>query len=118
MRYKTNESQRGQADTAMYRLAQGLGIFGIMLGIIEVIWGGPLGRWLGLDGQEWIVRVYGGREILNGILILASKDPTPWGWLRVFGDALDVGTLAWGYTRDPGAATGIIFALSAGLRVT
>src|SRR3954467_2881472 len=105
MRYKVGELQRGQADTATFRLAQGLGIFSIVLGIIELIWGGPLGRSLGLDGQEWIVRVYGGRELLNGVLILASNDSTPWVWLRVAGDALDIGTLFWGYTRDPGDAT-------------
>jgi hypothetical protein len=118
MRYKTNEEQRGQADTATYGLAQGLGVFSIVLGLIEVIWGGSLGRSLGMDGQEWIVRLYGGREILNGILILASKDPTPWVWLRVAGDALDIGTLAWGYTRDPGDLTGIVIALVAVLGVT
>jgi hypothetical protein len=118
MRYKTNEEQRGQADTATYRLAQGLGVFSIVLGLIELIWGGPLGRSLGMDGQEWVVRLYGAREILTGILILASKDPTPWVWLRVAGDALDIGTLAWGYTRDPNDATGIIIALIAVLGVT
>jgi hypothetical protein len=113
MRYKTNESQRGQADTAMHRLAQALGVFSIMLGIIELIWGGPLGRGLGLAGQEWIVRVYGAREFLNGVLILASKDPTPWIWLRVIGDALDAGTLVYGYTRDPSKLVNIIIAFVA-----
>src|SRR5437764_13955466 len=101
MRYKTNESQRGQADTATFRLAQFLGVFSLMLGLIELIWGGPLGRALGLAGQEWIVRVYGAREFLNGVLILASsKDPTPCIWLSVIGDALDAGTLMYGSTRD------------------
>jgi hypothetical protein len=113
MRYKTNEEQRGQADTATYRLAQGLGVFSIVLGLVELIWGGPLSRSLGMDGQEWIVRLYGGREILTGILILASKDPTPWIWLRVIGDALDAGTLVWGYMRHPEDATGIIIAFIA-----
>ncbi|MFL6515591.1 MAG: cyclase dehydrase [Chthoniobacterales bacterium] len=113
MRYKTNESQRGQADTATYRLAQFLGIFSLLLGLVELIWGGPLGRALGLGGQEWIVRVYGAREFLNGLLILMSKDPTPWIWLRVIGDALDAGTLLWGYTRDPSKLTNIIIAFVA-----
>src|SRR5206468_10928008 len=117
MRYKTNESQRGQADTATYRLAQGLGVFSIMLGLMEIILGGPLGRSLGLDGVEWIVRVYGAREILNGSLILAAKDPTPWIWLRVVGDALDAGALVWGYTRDPNDLTGIVIAFVAVLPV-
>jgi hypothetical protein len=114
MRYKTNESQRGQADTAMFRLAQFLGIFSLLLGTIELIWGGPIGRALGLAGQEWIIRVYGAREFLNGVLILVStKDPTPWVWLRVIGDALDAGTLIYGYTRDPAKLTNIIIAFIA-----
>ena len=113
MRFKTNLSQRGQADTTTHRLAQGLGVFSIVLGIIELICGRWLSRSLGLDGKEGVVRLYGGREILTGIAILASKDPTPWIWGRVAGDALDIGTLAYGYTRDSDDITGIVPALVA-----
>ena len=113
MRYKTNESQRGQADTATHRLAQGLGVFSIALGLFELICGRWLGRSLGFDGREHVVRLYGGREILTGVAILASKDPTPWIWGRVAGDALDIGTLAYGYTRDPDDLSGITAALVA-----
>jgi len=113
MRYKTNKSQRGQPDTATYRVAQGLGVFSIVLGLFELICGRWLGRSLGLDGKENIVRLYGGREILTGIAILASKDPTPWVWGRVAGDALDIGTLAYGYTQDPDDVHGITAALVA-----
>src|SRR3954463_12424144 len=108
MRYKTNESQRGQADSATYRLAQFLGVFSIMLGVIELIWGGTIARHLGLSGFEWLVRVYGGREFLNGVLILMSKDPVAWIWLRVIGDGLDAATLIWGYTRDPSHLVGVV----------
>ena len=59
------------------------------------------------------MRFYGGREILTGIAILASKDPTPWVWGRVAGDALDIGTLAYGYKRDPDDVPGITTALVA-----
>ena len=45
--------------------------------------------------------------------ILASKDPTPWVWGRVAGDALDIGTLAYGYKRDPDDVPGITTALVA-----
>jgi hypothetical protein len=100
MRYKTHLSQRGQADMATYRFAQGLGIFSIVLGLFELVCGRWLGRLLGLEDKEYIVRLYGGREILTGVAILAAKDPTPWVWGRVAGDALDIGTLACGYARD------------------
>ena len=111
MRYKTNESQRGQADTAMFQLAQFLGMFSVLLGTIELIWGGPIGRALGLEDYEWVVRVYGARDLINGLLIFFStEDPTPWIWLRVIADALDAGTLIWGYTRDPSKLVNIIIA--------
>jgi len=113
MRYKTNESQRGQADTTTYRLAQGLGIFSIALGVFELICGRWLGRLLGFEDREHIVRLYGGREILTGVAILASRDPTPWVWGRVAGDALDIGTLAYGYTRDPDNVGSKVAALAA-----
>ena len=113
MRYKTNLSQRGQADTATYRLAQSLGVFSIVLGLFELICGRWLGRLLGFDGKKHIVRFYGGREILTGVAILASKDPTPWVWGRVAGDALDIGTLAYGYTRDPDNVGAKLSALAA-----
>ena len=113
MRYKTNESQRGQADMTTHRLAQGLGVFSIVLGLFELICSRWLGRSLGLDGKGHILRLYGGREILTGVAILASKDPTPWLWGRVAGDALDMGTLAYRYTQDRDDVPGITTALVA-----
>ena|SRR5947209_18589811 len=113
MRFKTNESQRGQADTATFRLAQFLGVFSVILGIIELIWGGVIARHTGLADYEWVVRIYGLREIMNGALILASDDPTPWIWLRVAGDALDAGTLIWGYWRDPSHWLGVVISFIA-----
>src|SRR5437660_484229 len=110
MRYKTNESQRGQPDSATFRLAQFLGVFSLLLGTIELIWGGTIAQHLGLSGVEWVVRVYGAREFINGVLILMSNDPIAWIWLRVAGDGLDAATLIWGYTRDPSHLMGIVIA--------
>ena len=56
-------------------------------------------RRLGLRGHEKLVASYGAREIATGIGILAARDPTPWIWGRVAGDALDLGTLAGGLAR-------------------
>ena len=113
MRYKTNESQRGQGDGGTFLLAKSLGVFSILLGVGELIWGGVIANHTGLAGYEWLVRVYGLREITNGALILLFKDPTPWIWLRVIGDGLDAATLVWGYMRDPSHLTGVIVAFVA-----
>ncbi|RYJ01962.1 MAG: hypothetical protein EON47_09045 [Acetobacteraceae bacterium] len=53
-------------------------------------------RATGLTGHERLMSSYGMREIATGIGLLTAKDPTPWVWGRVGGDALDIGTLAAG----------------------
>jgi hypothetical protein len=78
-------------------LARGLGWFSIGLGLMEVLAPHRLTRALGMRGQEQVIRAYGWREIATGIGILAAKDPTPWIWGRVGGDALDIATLAGGF---------------------
>ncbi|WP_243375590.1 cyclase dehydrase [Microvirga solisilvae] len=95
MRYETARTRRqGHADTATDTLARGLGLFSIAFGIAEVAAPRAMARALGMKGQEGLIAGYGLREIATGIGILASKDPTPWIWGRVAGDALDLATLA------------------------
>lgn len=88
-------------NSAAYKLARFLGYLSIVIGLVELIWTDSLALALGLSRFEWLVRAYGVREVVTGVLILVSEDPTPWIWLRVIGDALDGATLGWGYMRDP-----------------
>jgi hypothetical protein len=41
-----------------------------------------------------LLRLAGVREIAAGVGLLASRNPRPWLWARVGGDALDAATLA------------------------
>jgi hypothetical protein len=82
-------------------LARQLGWFSIALGAAELFATRPLTRSLGMRGQERLIQAYGVREIVKGVGILTSKDPTPWLWGRVAGDALDLGTLAVAYRTSP-----------------
>jgi hypothetical protein len=79
-------------------LATGLGWFSIALGLAELLAPGKLTRSVGMTGSERIVSTYGTREIVNGIGLLTAKDPLPWVWGRVGGDALDLVTLSSGLT--------------------
>src|SRR5690606_32667302 len=74
--------------------ARGLGWFSIGLGLAECLMPRAVARAVGLDGRENLVRAYGLREIATGVGLLASRDPEPWLWGRVAGDALDLATLA------------------------
>src|SRR6476469_7293133 len=105
--------RQGNGDPTALKIANGLGWFSIALGALELLATRELTRFLGMRGNEGLVQLYGLREIGTGIGILASKDPTPWVWGRVAGDALDIGTLAYGYKRDPADVPGITTALVA-----
>jgi hypothetical protein len=93
MTHHRNHSRSKHSHDA---LARGLGWFSIGLGLVEVLAPHRLTRALGMRGHEQVVQAYGWREIATGIGILAAKDPTPWIWGRVGGDALDLATLAGG----------------------
>ena len=90
---------KNRTHPGAHALAQGLGWFSIGLGLAEVAFGRRLTRSLGLEEHANLIRFYGLREIATGIGILASRDPTPWIWGRVAGDAADLATLTTGLSR-------------------
>jgi hypothetical protein len=94
---------RGRSHSAADGLARSLGYFSLALGAAELLAPRAICRTAGLSGQEALVRSYGLREILTGVSILASHDPTPWVVGRVAGDVLDIATVAAGrngHSRD------------------
>jgi hypothetical protein len=74
--------------------ARALAWFSIGLGLAELAMPRTLARAAGMPNLPTLTRAYGLREIGTGIGILTSKDPSPWLWGRVAGDALDVATVA------------------------
>ena len=76
--------------------ARALGWFSIALGLAELTMPRRMTRVAGAPGLPTLTRAFGLREIGTGIGILASKDPAPWIWGRVVGDALDVATVSAG----------------------
>ena len=91
------DARYNQSRTPAETLATGLGWFSIALGLAEIVAPRALCRAIGLEGREGLVRAYGVREVMTGMAILTSHDPTPWIWGRVGGDALDIATLATGF---------------------
>lgn len=77
-----------------HSLARGLGWFSLALGIAEVIAPRRIARNVGLPSQHIVVQAYGWREIVTGIGLLLSRNPTPWVFARLAGDALDLATLS------------------------
>lgn len=88
-------SRPDRSLTTTDRVARGLGWFSLALGAAELIAPGRLGKALGLEGKETLLRAYGGREIGAGVWAL-SDTPAPALWARFAGDLVDLGTLAYG----------------------
>ncbi len=77
------------------RLALGLGLFSIGLGLAEFVAPQHVARLIGArdtDSTRATLRTFGAREMASGVAILAQPDRARWLWSRVSGDALD---LAW-----------------------
>ena len=70
-------------------IAQGLAWFGIGLGLAEVLAPRAVARAAGVDKHADVVRLFGFREIVSGVVILAAEEPEDWLWIRVLGDGLD-----------------------------
>ena len=76
--------------------ARALGWFSIGLGLAELAMPRTVARAAAMPNLPRLTRAYGLREIGTGIGILTSKDPSPWLWGRVAGDALDIATVGAG----------------------
>jgi hypothetical protein len=81
-------------------LARQIGWFSIALGVAEIVAAGRLAEALGMDEKEDLFRLYGVREIAQGVAVLSQRRPLVPMWVRVAGDFLDLGTLATGLDED------------------
>jgi hypothetical protein len=101
-------------------LAQGLGVFSLVLGTAQLLAPHRVARPLGLAGRERLVAAHGLREIATGTAILATRRPAIWLWGRAAGDVLDLATLGLGLAhpnprRRQGAGLGMLAVLGVGL---
>jgi hypothetical protein len=84
----------GRSYSGADAAARSLGWISLALGAAELLAPKQVGRAIGLEGQEAVLRACGIREAMTGIAILASHDATPFIWGRVAGDLLDLAILA------------------------
>ena len=99
------------------QLARGLGWFAIGLGVAELLAPRSFTRALGMEGREDLVRAYGAREIMSGMLTLSLEKRA--GLIsRVVGDGLDLATLAVALRHDNPKRANVELALGAVAGIT
>lgn len=75
-------------------LGTALGWFSIGVGLAELLMPRTVARSAGLDERTRTLRAFGLRELTSGAGILLRPHKPGWLWMRVAGDALDLGLLA------------------------
>ncbi len=95
------------------KLGLGLGMFSLALGAVELAAPGRLAKALGLNDRgsaKTVIKAWGARELLAGVALLRGPAVGTNVWNRVFGDALDIGSLllALGSTSKPRAVAGAL----------
>ena len=89
---KVIESGPGSMDTAD-RLVRAIGWFSLGLGIVQIVAAKRIASTLGMDDSSTLIRAYGARELVSGVMTL-SADKEIGLWSRVVGDTVDLATLA------------------------
>jgi uncharacterized protein YjeT (DUF2065 family) len=109
---------RGRREANKTRLAQGLGLFSIGLGLAELIAPRTIARALDMRGSENLLRFYGARELAAGMGILGTGNRPFWLWGRVAGDVVDIATLSIALVGSNRRKGNVTMALLAVLGVT
>ncbi len=94
--------RRGNAAAGEELLVKGLAWFSIGLGLAQLIAPRTLSKATGIQDRPLLMRALGVREIAAGIGILSRRQPSPWLWSRVAGDAMDLTMLGLAASQ-PGA---------------
>lgn len=83
------------------KMAKGIGLFSIALGLAEVLMPTQTGALAGLNHkQRSFLPALGLREIAHGIGIMKSAKPTTAVWTRVGGDAIDLAFLVMAFMSN------------------
>jgi uncharacterized membrane protein len=91
-----NRPRNGADGRETPSLARFLGWFSVGLGAAELVIPRAVAKISGTKKNSNLIRMNGLREIVAGVGILTRRDPTPWLWMRVGGDILDLASLVAG----------------------
>ena len=91
--------RRNGSPSQEERLAYGLGLLGIGLGLAELMMPRRLARTTGIPSEHHrLIRLMGLREIASGIGILMQRTPATAVWSRAAGDVIDLACIGAAFT--------------------
>jgi len=82
-------------------LGFGLGLFSLALGAFEILAARKIARALDSEDHVNLVRGFGARELAAGVALVVSPAVSTNVWMRVVGDAMDIGALSAAADRSP-----------------
>jgi uncharacterized membrane protein len=94
---ETVAEREGTMTSEGERLARALGLFGVGLGLTQLLAPRAVSRAIGLkddDRNRKTMLAFGVREMATGIGLLTRPRPASFAWGRVVGDAMDLAVLA------------------------
>ena len=94
------ERHEGNGGRSAERLARALGVFGVGLGLAQILAPDSVARAIGIDDDDnrKMMRALGFRELASGVGLLTQQHPKPFAWGRVAGDAMDLAILGRAFT--------------------
>jgi hypothetical protein len=113
---ETIQDDHDWVKPAPVNMAEALGWFSIGLGIAELLAADRLSRSLGMEEKRNLIRLYGVREIGQGVGLLTQETPpgyARWLRIRIAGDILDLATLAPGLSKENPQRGNIALAMAA-----
>jgi len=111
-------ASKAKSALSVEKMARGLGWFSIALGAWELLRPRGTADATGSRRSSSLIQAYGLRELTTGIGLLTARDPEPWLWARVSGDALDLATLVTDLRSPNPKARNTALAIAAVLGVT
>ena len=100
------------------RLALGLGVFSIALGLSELVSPRAVARGIGAGPHDKTLRFFGAREIAAGMGLLLARRKAPYLWARALGDALDLSAMGLAFYKDSRDRSRLLAAIGAVAGVT
>lgn len=98
--------------TTLEKIVAGLGLFSLVLGLLEAVAPRQVARAIGMEGKDERLRAFGLRELGAAVGLLAPVRSAPALWARAAGDVMDLAALRDARPKSRGQRIGLAIAVT------